>query len=63
MSQASSPNNEFLKLCEVITFFRISRSTFYRWVESSALKAKRVNGLIRISREEAQRLQRDYFDS
>lgn len=58
-----TPNHALLKPNEVMLFFRISRSTFYRWVESGAIKAKRINGILRVPREELQRLQRDYFIS
>jgi excisionase family DNA binding protein len=57
----SLPDHALLKPNEVMQFFRISRSTFYRWVESGAIKATRINGILRVPREEVHRLQRDYF--
>jgi len=53
---------KLLKPHDVIVWLNISRSTFYRWVEEGRIRAKKVNGLLRIHPDELQRVQRDYFE-
>jgi excisionase family DNA binding protein len=50
------PKKTLLRPDEVAKLWRISRSTVYRWADSGVIKAVRKGGVIRITREEAEKV-------
>ena len=45
------PGKELLRVDEVATHFRVSRSTIYLWIEHGILIAEKYRGVIRVPRE------------
>ena len=45
------PNRELLRVEEVATYFDVSRSTIYLWIDHGILIAEKYRGVIRIPRE------------
>jgi excisionase family DNA binding protein len=45
------PNKELLRVEEVATYFDVSRSTIYLWIEHGLLIAEKYRGVIRIPKE------------
>lgn len=58
----SDPLYKLLKSHEVMQRLRITRSTYYRWIEEGKMKAYRVNGQLRVHADEVARMVRDYFE-
>ena len=52
----------YLKVQEVMEALRISRSTYYCWIEQGKLRAVRINSSLRVHRDEVARITRDYFE-
>jgi excisionase family DNA binding protein len=50
------PKKALLRPDEVAKFWGVSRATIYRWADSGVIKAVRKGGVIRISREEAEKI-------
>jgi excisionase family DNA binding protein len=48
------PKKELLRVDEVATFFSVTERTVRLWIEHGHLKAEKIVGTIRISRESVQ---------
>ena len=47
---------ELLRPDEVAELWRVSKSTVYRWVDLGIIKTVRKGGVVRITREEAEKI-------
>jgi len=45
------PNKALLRVEEVATYFDVSRSTVYLWIDHGLLAAEKYNGIIRVPKE------------
>jgi len=52
MSTNNKFKNRLLTSSEVMEYLSISKPTFFRWVKTNQLKAKKVGGLIRVEEKE-----------
>ena len=50
-------DKEYYTIKEFCKYFSISRQTFYRWLDSGIVNATRIGTVIRVSREEIQRIE------
>ncbi len=48
---ANLPEKEMLRVDEVATYFNVSRSTIYLWIDHGVLEAIKIQGTIRIPRQ------------
>lgn len=51
MNDLRLSNKSLFRPDEVADYFNISRSTVYLWIDHGILKAEKIGGTIRISRE------------
>ena len=49
-----------LNVRQVMAELNISRPTFYRWIAQGKLRARRINGSLRVSADDIRRVDREY---
>lgn len=52
---ANLPEKEMLRVDEVATYFDVSRSVVYLWIDHGLLVAEKYRGLIRVPKEEVEK--------
>ena len=49
------PKKELLRVEDVATYFDVSRSTIYLWIDHGILEAEKYRGIIRVPRDSVEK--------